>query len=172
MLTPQAIVDRLTNRFGEKILEAVADGLHPRVHVAGETWRELATFLKTDPDLKFDWLASLGGMDYVASEQLAIVVDLWSTTHNHTFAVKVFTPRDQPNLPSVTDLWAAANWHEREAFDMVGLTFDGHPDFRRILLEDNWVGYPLRKDYVFPREVNGIPGSVELDWQQKPAAKK
>ena len=171
-MTPQAIITHLQARFEGRLLEVHADGLHPRVHVAGETWRELAEFLKSDPALAFDWLASLGGMDYVATEQLGLVVDLWSTTLGHTFAVKVFVPRDNPHLPSVTDLWAAANWQEREAFDMFGLIFDGHPDFRRILLEDNWVGYPLRKDYVFPREVNGIPGSVELDWQQKPAGKK
>ncbi|HEY0008191.1 MAG TPA: NADH-quinone oxidoreductase subunit C [Tepidisphaeraceae bacterium] len=171
-MTSQAIVERIQSRFGEAVIEAVAEGLHPRVHINGSTWRELATFLKNDNELSFDWLSCLGGMDYVASDQLAIVVDLYSTWHKHLFAVKVFTPREDKHLPSVTDLWAAANWQEREAFDMFGLVFDGHPDFRRILLEDNWIGYPLLKDYVFPREVNGIPGSVELDWQQKPSGKK
>jgi NADH-quinone oxidoreductase subunit C len=81
--------------------------------------------------------------------------------------VKIFTPRNQPAVPSVADLWPAANWHEREAFDLLGIQFTNHPDPRRILLADDWVGHPLRKDYVFPRQVNGIPGSVELDWQQK-----
>jgi NADH-quinone oxidoreductase subunit C len=82
--------------------------------------------------------------------------------------VKVYCPRENPRVPSVVDVWKAADWHEREAFDMFGIIFDGHPDLRRILCADDWVGYPLRKDYVFPREYHGIPGSVELDWQQQP----
>ena len=69
-------------------------------------------------------------------------------------------------MPSVHQLWASANWHEREAFDLLGIEFTGHPDLRRILCADDWVGFPLRKDYEFPREYHGIPGSVELDWQQ------
>ena len=88
--------------------------------------------------------------------------------HRHTFAVKVYCPRDAASIPSVADLWPAADWHEREAFDMFGIDFPGHPDLRRILCADDWEGFPLRKDYVFPREYHGIPGSVELDWQQQP----
>ena len=71
-------------------------------------------------------------------------------------------------MPSVVRFWPAADWHEREAYDMFGIVFDGHPDLRRILCADDWEGFPLRKDYVFPREYHGIPASVELDWQQQP----
>ena len=85
-----------------------------------------------------------------------------------TTPIKVFCPRDNPSVPSVADLWPAADWHEREAYDMFGIVFDGHPDLRRILCADDWEGFPLRKDYVFPREYHGIPASVELDWQQQP----
>lgn len=165
-LSPVQIIEKLAARFGDALLAAVADDKHPRVHIAGETWRELAEFLKTDRDLAFDWLACLSGMDYAADDRLAIVVDLFSTRHGHSFAVKVFCSRSEARLPSVAKLWPAANWHEREAWDLFGIAFDGHPDPRRILLADDWVGHPLRKDYVFPREVHGIPGSVELDWQQ------
>ena len=167
LLSPVAIAARLEEAFGNRLITVVTDDKHPRVHIEAQDWRELATLLKTDRLLAFDWLACLTGMDYAADGKLAIVVDLWSTTHDHRFAVKVFCSRETPHIPSVADLWPAAGWHEREAWDLFGIIFDGHADPRRILMADDWVGHPLRKDYVFPREVNGIPGSVELDWQQK-----
>ncbi|HEX8323036.1 MAG TPA: NADH-quinone oxidoreductase subunit C [Tepidisphaeraceae bacterium] len=167
-LLPQAIGDYLTQHFGDRLLAVVTEDKHPRVHVDAAHWRELATLLKTDKALAFDWLACLGGVDYAADGKMAVVVDLWSTVHGHHFAVKAFCPRESPRVPSVADIWLAANWLERETWDLVGIAFDGHPDPRRILLADDWEGHPLRKDYVFPRQVNGIPGSVELDWQQKP----
>ena len=166
-MTSQQIVDVLQTQFGGKILEAHAADKHPRVHIDARDWRALAEFLHGDPRLKLDWLANLSGMDYVADDKMAVVYDLWSFDLRHTFAVKVFCPRSNPHVPSVVDLWAAADWNEREAYDMFGIIFDGHPDLRRILYADDWEGFPLRKDYVFPREYHGIPASVELDWQQQ-----
>jgi NADH-quinone oxidoreductase subunit C len=145
----------------------LAEDKHPRIHINAADWREIAGFLLNDPSLKMDWLANLSGIDYAADEKMCTVYDLWSFEHRHQFAVKVFTPRDTPAVPSVCDLWPADNWHEREAFDLLGIQFPGHPDLRRILCADDWEGHPLRKDYVFPREYHGIPGSVELDWQQQ-----
>jgi NADH-quinone oxidoreductase subunit C len=166
-LTPGQIIDALTPRFGGAILASFTDK-HPRVHVAAADLRPLIEHLRHDPALKFDWLQCLSGVDYVADDQLAVVYDLWSFTYRHTFAVKAFTPRTQPRVPTISDLYPAADWHEREAFDLFGITFEGHKNLRRILCADDWVGHPLRKDYAFPREYHGIPGSVELDWQQKP----
>ena len=168
-MTPQQIAQILQDRFAPKIISARPDDKHPRVHVNAAGWREIAEFLRHDPVLKFDWLANLSGVDYVADNQFCVVYDLWSFDHDHRFAVKVYAPRGtDTHFPTVVDLWPAAEWHEREAFDLLGIFFDGHPDLRRILLADDWDGFPLRKDYVFPREYHGIPGSVELDWQQKP----
>ncbi|MDB5326916.1 MAG: hypothetical protein JWM57_2485 [Phycisphaerales bacterium] len=167
LLQPADIAERLTAALGKRLVTVVTDDKHPRVHIDAQDWRELATLMKTGKSLAFDWLACLTGMDYAADGKLAIIVDFWSSTHGHRFAVKVFCPRESPHIPTVADLWPAAGWHEREAFDLFGIIFDGHPDPRRILMADDWVGHPLRKDYVFPREVHGIPGSVELDWQQK-----
>jgi NADH-quinone oxidoreductase subunit C len=167
-MTAPEIAQLLKQQFGDHILESHADAKHPRVHVAAESWRPIAEFLRNDPRLKLDWLANHSAVDYVADEKMCVVHDLWSFELNHEFAVKVYCPRDNPHVPSVCDLWRAADWHEREAYDMYGIIFDGHPDLRRILCADDWEGFPLRKDYVFPREYHGIPGSVELDWQQQP----
>ena len=167
-MTTQQIAQAITEKFGEKILASLPDDKHPRIHVSAENWREVAEFLRREPSIKLDWLQNLGGVDYVADEKMCVVYDLYSFDHRHCFAVKVYTPRGKPSVPTVSDLWPAADWHEREAFDMFGIEFPGHPDLRRILCSDDWEGFPLRKDYVFPREYHGIPASVELDWQQKP----
>lgn len=167
-MTTQQITAKLSEKFGPKILAALSDDKHPRIHVNAEDWRAIAEFLIGDASLQFDWLQCLSGVDYVADDKFAVVYDLWSFNHKHSIAVKVFCSRQNPHIASVVDLWPAADWHEREAFDMFGIIFDGHPDLRRILCADDWEGFPLRKDYVFPREYHGIPGSVELDWQQKP----
>ncbi len=168
LMTPQQITQGIKDRFGDRILASFPEDKHPRVHIDAKDWRELAQFLLTDPAIKLDWLANLSGVDYVADEKMCVVYDLYSFDHKHVFAVKVYTPRANPSVPSVADYWPAADWHEREAYDMFGIDFPGHPDLRRILCADDWEGFPLRKDYVFPREYHGIPASVELDWQQQP----
>lgn len=167
-MTAEQIAELLKQQFGDKITAAVTDGLHPRVHINAENWRAVAEFLFREPRLQLDWLQCHTGIDYVADNQMCCVYDLWSFELRHTIAVKVYTPREKPSIPSVADFWPAADWHEREAFDLLGIDFPGHPDLRRILCADDWEGFPLRKDYQFPREYHGIPGSVELDWQHKP----
>jgi NADH-quinone oxidoreductase subunit C len=167
-MTPQQIVQKLTARFGDKIKASFPEDKHPRIHIDATDWREIAQFILLDPEFKLDWLANLSGVDYAADEKMCCVYDLWSFDHRHSFAIKVYCPRANPSIPSVADLWPAADWHEREAYDMFGIDFPGHPDLRRILCADDWEGFPLRKDYVFPREYHGIPASVELDWQHKP----
>lgn len=167
-MTPQQIAQAIQQKFGSKIIASFVDDKHPRVHLNAEDWREVAGYLLKEPTLQLDWLANLSGVDYVADGKMCVVYDLWSFDLRHSFAVKVYTPREEPSIPSVADLWPAADWHEREAWDMFGIKFPGHPDLRRILCADDWEGFPLRKDYVFPREYHGIPASVELDWQQKP----
>ena len=165
-MTATEIFSTIAQRFEAQLTGSFVQDKHPRVHIAAEHWRSLATFLRHHDGLAFDWLANLAAVDYVADDTACVIYDLWSFDHRHSFAVKVFAPRGTPTFPSVVDLWPAANWHEREAFDLMGFHFDGHPDLRRILLADDWEGHPLKKDYVFPRSYQGIPGSVELDWQQ------
>ena len=164
----QQIATKLVTQFGEAITASLPDDKHPRIHTTAEHWRAIAEFLRGDDALAFDFLACLTAVDYVADNQLCGVYDLYSAGRRHWFAAKVYVDRSDPHIPSVMDLWPAADWHEREAYDLMGITFDNHRDLRRILLPEDWVGHPLRKDYAFPREYHGIPGTTEIDWQQKP----
>ncbi len=169
-MNPIEIATVLQQTMPEAVTESLPEDKHPRIHTTAAHWRPLAELLRRDERLAFDWLSCLTAVDYVADEQFAAVYDLRSTTQHHTFAVKVYVPRDEPRIATVMDLWPAADWHEREAYDLMGIVFEGHTDLRRILLPEDWQGHPLRKDYSFPRQYHGIPGSYELDWQQRPDA--
>jgi len=159
-MTPDQIAARLQERFDDWITESLPGDKHPRVHVRAENWRPLAEALRNDPELQFDWLSCLTGVDYLDEGMLCAVYDFRSTVHEHLFAVKVFVDRKTPVVPSVMDLWPAADWHEREAYDLLGIVFEGHLDLRRIMLPEDWVGHPLRKDYEFPSEYpTPTPGS-------------
>lgn len=98
--------------------------------------------------------------------QVAAIYHLYSMKHRHRLTLRVVMERDGARVPSVAHLWPAANWHEREAYDLVGIVFDGHPDLRRILLPDDWVGHPLRKDYVVQEtyEIEGEQVRVPRGW--------
>ena len=87
---------------------------------------------------------------------MEVVYHLFSYEHRHKFVLKVHLPREGAHVPTVEGTWAVANWHEREAYDLFGIVFDGHSDLRRILLPDDWVGHPLRKDWVDPDFYNGM----------------
>ena len=137
-MIPAQIAQKLQQQFGPAITAAVPNDKHPRVHTSPEHWHALAQFLRDDADLSFDWLSCITALDYVAQDQLCAAYDFYSTSHRHHFAVKVYCDRKNPVIPSVADLWSAADWHEREAFDLMGITFSGHPDLRRILLPEDW----------------------------------
>jgi NADH-quinone oxidoreductase subunit C len=120
---------------------------------------EVCKFLKEDPELCFDLLADLCGIDMnTASKRFGVVYNLYSYTTKHRIRLKTFTEEEHPKVPTVTGVWGTANWHERETFDMFGILFEGHPDLRRIYMPDEFEYHPLRKD--FP--LMGIRGSLEL----------
>ena len=112
---------------------------------------------RDDPQLSFEILADLSATDpAVDDENLWININLLSVKHRHRLAIKGFLPKSDPKLPSAVVVYRAAQWHEREAAEMFGITYVGHPDPRNILLPEDWVGHPLRKDYEFPKEYHGI----------------
>lgn len=105
--------------------------------------------LHEHPETYFDMLSCLTGIDNgVQANTMEVVYNLYSIPFNLHLMVKVILPRENPVIDSVTTIWRTADWHEREAFDMFGIKFLGHPDLRRILMPADWEGYPLRKDYV------------------------
>lgn len=154
----KAIHEKLVARFGDKVVGAGLEALDPWVQIAPEAIAEVAAFVKADPDLRFDNLMCLSGVDYPKEKppRMEAVYHLYSYTHLHTFVLRVHLPREHPSLPTVEATWSVANWHEREAYDLFGIVFTGHSDLRRILLPDDWEGWPLRKDWVDPDFYNGM----------------
>jgi NADH-quinone oxidoreductase subunit C len=170
-MAPEEILTILKQQFPADVTELVPDGPHPHAVVLPQRWREIALFLRDDPRLRFDWLRCISGVDHLKDSVFTLVYDLHATQAPEQpagawqargeIAIKINIPRDNPHIATVSDVWPAAEWHEREAFDLLGIIFDGHPDPRRILCPDDWAGHPLRKDYEFPREYHGIPANVE-----------
>lgn len=112
---------------------------------------------RDDERLQFEILADETATDPAADdENLWVHWQLLSLECKHRLAIKAFLPKAKPSLPSAVPVYRAAQWHERECGEMFGITFDGHPDPRNILLPDDWEGSPLRKDYEFPTEYHGI----------------
>ncbi|MEX1232348.1 MAG: NADH-quinone oxidoreductase subunit C [Planctomycetaceae bacterium] len=168
----QALVDK----FGADAVVALdTSGVDHWIEVTPQSVLEVAAFLKADDRLKFDALNNLSGVDYLETDPKAknvkyephieVVYHLYSYTHKHWLTLKVKLPRWQdgvegelPQVDSVARVWAIADWHERETYDLVGIRFVGHPNLKRILCPEDWEGHPLRKDYDFPLEYHGIRG--------------
>jgi NADH-quinone oxidoreductase subunit C len=171
-VTPEEISQILMGEFGEAIEDTLLEGCHPCAKVAARRWVDVATFLRDDSRLRFNLLRSIAAIDMLADDKLACVYDVMRlptdvpaemATSTSTFALRVEVDRNSPSIPSVASVWPAADWHEREAFDLMGIDFPGHPDLRRILCCDDWEGFPLRKDYDFPLEYHGIPATTEFE---------
>lgn len=170
------IHQNLVARFGDKVTGANLEAIDPWIEIAPASIVEVAKYLKHDDALRFDGLNDLTGVDYLEPDpkkaakfghepHVEVVYHLYSYVHKHSLVIKVKVPRWKddkpgsiPDVPSVAGVWAIADWHEREAFDLVGINFTNHPNLRRILCAEDWVGHPLRKDYDFPLEYHGIRG--------------
>lgn len=129
--------------FGDAVIEATQAGNQANLRVRPERIIEVCERLKSAPELRLDYLADLCGAD--CGGELRVVYWLFSTTLRHYAQVVAPVDRANPAIPSVTGVWPAADWHEREAFDLFGIHFEGHPDLRRILLPDDFQGHPLLK---------------------------
>ncbi len=146
-MTTVEIHERLKARFGDDVGPLSEPKIDQHCVVKGERIVEVCRFLKTEPGLELDFLEDLTAVDWPKKNQIELVYHLLSYKHRHALKLKVETDRAAPSVPSVEGVWKTANWFEREIFDLFGVDFPGHPDLRRIMLPDDWVGHPLRKDY-------------------------
>ncbi len=168
------ILEQLKQQFGDKIVRADAEAVDPWAEIVPDSVPEVCRWLRDEPTMKFNLLNCISGVDYFQPDEkkakkiewephFEVLYHLSSLVHKHRLTLRVTLPRWKddvegrlPQVPSVTDLWPTAIWHEREVFDLSGVRFVGHPDLRRILCPEDWEGHPLRKDYEMPTEYHGI----------------
>ena len=145
----KAALDRLLDKFGDAIIEHHANHGDETAVVRADRLHEVMAFLRDDPATSFELLSDVTGVDLLGLKEprFEVVYHLYSLSKNHRLRIKVGLDEEDPKVSSVTDLWKSAVWEEREAFDLYGIKFEGHPDLRRILLYPEFEGHPLRKDY-------------------------
>lgn len=175
-MSSDATIAAVEKQFGPRVLAANRTAADPFVVVAPADLVDVCRFLRDEPALRYDILNCISGVDYLETDpkkaakagfepHMEVVYHLSSFPHRRRFVVKLLLPRwkddapgQLPEVPSVVGVWPAANWHEREVYDLSGVWFTGHPDLTRILMSEDWVGHPLRKDYEYPLEYHGIRG--------------
>lgn len=150
----QVIADAIRRDYPDAEIGAKADDWL-EVRVRPDQVPQFFTFVKETPELAFDYLSDLTAVDYEDQGfQIVyhlIAIGLKAETVQRKLVIKIDIPRDEPKIATAVDVWPTANFHEREVYDMMGVIFEGHPDLRRILMREDWIGHPLRKDYVDER---------------------
>lgn len=156
-MQPEEIFEYVKEEFGEEGFSFSSGDIGDSwIQVEAGMIKTVSKFLRDDPKMRFNTLMCLSGVHYPKEEELGVTYNLHSTELKQTVALKVRVPIENPNVPSIEAIWKTADWHEREAYDMVGLIFEDHPNHKRILLPDDWEGHPLRKDYVQQDFYRGI----------------
>jgi len=156
------IKEFIISRIGEEaIVRVEEEHLQPILVVHTDKLIDIALLLRDTEGYYFDFLSNISAVDYHPEQRFAVVYHLASIPYQTQLTLKVEFENDRrpdnlPEVPSVSSVWRTADWHEREAFDLMGIFFSGHPDLRRILLPDDWQGYPLRKDYEDAETYHGI----------------
>jgi NADH-quinone oxidoreductase subunit C len=154
-MTSEEIIEKVKASQGEDILEAVVTLGDAVIHIAPESLPKVAKFLKEDPDLDFDYMSHITGVDYLEQDReprFEAVYEIHSMEHNHTIRIRVGLPEDEPSVPTVCDIWKGAMYPEQELFDMFGFNVAGHPKLERLIMPEDWEGHPLRKDYPLMTE--------------------
>lgn len=147
-------IQHLLEQFGEAITEwTQVRANEVRLTVLPSHWQRIAQFLHDDPLWQMDYPADLTVWD--PGTEFGVYLRLWSSVHNTNVVVLTSLSREEPRIASLASLYPGVDWHEREMYDMYGVIFEGHPNLRRILLPDDWEGFPFRKDYV--AEPSGDP---------------
>lgn len=157
--TGQSTAEAAKSKFTDKIVEVQTSPCDVVLKVQAAAWKEIHAFLKAEG---YDMLAAVSAVDWIKENMMWVVTHLYDTKNRRRISVKTDVPRDAARVESLASLWRAADWHERECFDLSGVTFTGHPDLRRILCPDDWEGHALRKDYKAPDYYHGIQNNVNL----------
>jgi len=159
----EEIKNLLIHKFGpDSIIGEENNGLQPALIIAAEKLAEICLELRDNSNTYFDFLSCITAVDYgIEQKQFGVVYHLSSIPYKNQLVLKVIQEHDRnkddlPVFPSVSSVWRTAVWHEREAYDLMGIYFEGNEDLRRILLPEDWEGHPLRKDYKNPEYYKGI----------------
>jgi len=156
-LKAEEIQKRLEAKFSGKVLDAKLEVVDPFLVVDKDAIVEISTYLRDEPELAFDTLHCLSAVDYPKDDRIEIVYHLTSLKHRHWIVLKAFVARHGGALSTVEKVWPSASWHEREAYDLFGVVFEGHSDFRRILLPEDWAGIPSSRTGCGPRSGTASP---------------
>ena len=163
-MEPLEIAEKIKVKFPEEVLEIKEFRGQVAVTLKKARIFEICRFLHDEPELSFDYLADLCGVDYLGKKEkrFEVVYHFYSIKHRRGIRLKAEVAGDNPAIDSVVPIWAGVNWHERECFDMFGIVFKGHPDHRRILMPEDWEGHPLRKDYPLQGPEKEWPGFLDV----------
>ncbi|MBI2955128.1 MAG: NADH-quinone oxidoreductase subunit C [Chloroflexi bacterium] len=142
-------IDAISAKISDSITRVVR-GAPPAVYIRLDRLLEVCRFLKETAELEFNYLSNLTAVDYL--DRMEVVYHLYSISRKHAVTLKVEVDRERASVPSVTGIWRGADFQEREVYDLLGVTFVGHPNLKRILLYDEFVGHPLRKDFALPKD--------------------
>lgn len=155
----QKIVERLVGQFGDKIVAHGEAYGNTWVQVLPQDLTDIATFLRDAPDLAMDMPIDCTAVDYLGlrTPRYEVVYHLYATTLHHRLRIKLALDESDLTCPSLTPIWPGMNWHEREAWDLYGVRFSGHPDLRRVLMYEEFVGHPLRRDYPIDKRQPLVP---------------
>ncbi|MBC8216697.1 MAG: NADH-quinone oxidoreductase subunit C [Candidatus Marinimicrobia bacterium] len=126
------------------------------IMLTSDQWQDVAKFLRDDPELKFDSLQCITGVDLGDENPMDVRYNLHSMSLLHKIEIRIPVKKDNPTIPSIEKIWRIGDWFEREVYDMYGIRFEGHRDLRRMLLPEDWEGWPLRKDYETPQTYHGM----------------
>ena len=148
------IAEILYEQFSEDIDKELSSADH--IQIQSKNWLAISTYLRDDPDCLFDSLQCITGVDLGEESDLEVRYNLHSMTHRHAVEIRISCPRNKAKVPSVESIWSIGDWFERETYDMYGIEFEGHKDLTRILLPEDWEGWPLRKDYEVQETYHGI----------------
>jgi NADH-quinone oxidoreductase subunit C len=148
-MEPLQVVEFLREEFSDHILKQEEFRGQMTLYVEKDKLIDICRYLKSEPSMAFNYLRDLTAVDWQAKKdsRYEVVYHLYSIKYKEMIRLKVTVDEKDMSVQSLVPVWAGANWHERECYDMFGITFTGHPDHRRILMPDDWEGFPLRKDY-------------------------